>query len=106
LYSWGIPTALSLIQCCGIEDDLKIIASGGLRTSMDVVKSLVLGAEIAGISGELLAYLIHGGYPNAKEYLESTIYKIKILMMLLGKQNIQELRNTDYKITGKLRELI
>ena len=106
LYSWGIPTALSLLQLNGMKEDLSIIASGGLRTSMDIVKSLVLGAEIAGISGELLAYLVHGGYPNAKEYLEGSINKLKIIMMLLGKENIKSLRNTEYKVTGKLRELL
>ncbi len=106
LYSWGIPTGLALLQLKDMKDDLRIVASGGLRTSMDVIKSLVLGAEIAGISGELLAYLIHGGYPNAKEYLESTIYKIKIIMMLLGKKDIPSLRSTEYKITGKLKEMI
>jgi len=89
-----------------MPEDLNLVASGGIRSGMDIVKSIVLGAQIVGISGELLAYLIHGGYANAKEYLANLIYKIKILMILLGKQNIEELRNTEYKITGKLKDLI
>lgn len=106
LYGWGIPTAASLINCRKMPKDLNLVASGGIRSGMDIVKSIVLGAQIVGISGELLAYLIHGGYANAKEYLANLIYKIKILMILLGKQNIEELRNTEYKITGKLKDLI
>lgn len=106
LYSWGIPTAASLVQCRKLPDDMKLIASGGLRNSMDIVKSLVLGADIAAISGELLAYLVHGGYANAKDYLESNLYKMRVLMMLLGKGNIQELKKTEYKLTGKLKEII
>lgn len=106
LYSWGIPTAAALIQCRRLPDDVSLIASGGLRNSMDIVKSIVLGADIAGVSGELLAYLVHGGYANAKDYLESNLYKLKVLMMLLGKSNIQELKKTDYKLTGKLKEII
>jgi isopentenyl-diphosphate delta-isomerase len=106
LYGWGIPTAASLINCRRMPEDLNLVASGGIRSGMDIVKSIVLGAQIVGISGELLAYLIHGGYANAKEYLANLIYKIKILMILLGKQNIEELRNTEYKITGKLKDLI
>lgn len=106
LYSWGIPTAASIIQCRRLPDDMRIIASGGLRNSMDVAKAIVLGADIAGISGELLAYLVHGGYANAKDYLESTIHKLKVLMMLLGKRNMEELRNTEYRLTGKLKEII
>ena len=106
IYSWGIPTAAALIQCRRLPEDMKLISSGGIRTSMDVVKSIVLGANISAISGELLAYLVHGGYANAKEYLENLFYKLKIVMMLLGKANIEELKTTDYKIIGKLKEII
>ena len=106
LYEWGIPTALALIKCRELPADLNIIASGGIRNSMDIVKALVLGANIVGISGELLSYLIHGGYENAKNYLEEIIYKMKIIMILLGKQNLVELQSTKYKILGDLKELI
>lgn len=106
LYSWGIPTALSLINCRSLPSDLNLIASGGIRNSMDIIKSIALGASLVGISGELLAYLVHGGYANAKDYLEDVIYKVKLLMILLGKQNVDELRNTNYKLTGRLKELI
>ena len=106
LYYWGIPTAASIINCRKLPKDLNIIASGGIRTSMDIVKSIALGSQLVGISGELLAYLVHGGYGNAKDYLLSIIYKIKLLMLLLGKQNIEELRSTNYKVTGKLKDLI
>ncbi len=106
LYPWGIPTALSLIKCRELSQDLNIIASGGIRNSMDVIKSLVLGADIVGISGEILSYLVHGGYDNAREYLESLTYKMKMVMLLMGKKNIEELRTADYKIIGRLRELL
>ena len=105
-YDWGIPTALSLIECKSLGEDLNLIASGGIRNSMDIVKSLVLGASIAGISGELLAYLVHGGYENAEQYLKNLIYKIKVAMILLGKKNLSELKGTNYKVTGKLKMLL
>lgn len=106
MYSWGIPTALALVKCRELPKDLDLIASGGIRDSMDIIKALVLGGNMVGISGELLSYLLHGGYEGAKDYLEAIIYKIKILMLLLGKQNIEELKDTDYKIVGELKELI
>ncbi len=106
LYSWGIPTAASIINCRKLPKDLNVIASGGIRNSMDIVKSIALGSHLVGISGELLAYLVHGGYANAKDYLEAMICKIKILMLLLGKQNIDDLRSTNYKVTGVLKDLI
>lgn len=106
LYSWGIPTAASLISCRELPMDLNLISSGGIRTGMDIVKSIILGATVVGISGELLTYLIHGGYANAKDYIEGLICKIQMIMLLLGKQNIEDLRRTNYKITGTLKDLI
>ena len=105
-YDWGIPTAMSLIECNSIDKDLYLISSGGIRNSMDIIKSIVLGASITGISGELLAYLVHGGYENAEQYLKNLIYKIKVAMLLLGKQNMVELKETEYRITGRLKELL
>lgn len=105
-YDWGIPTALSLIECRSLDKDLSLISSGGIRNSMDIVKSLILGASITGISGELLAYLVHGGYDNAEQYLTNLIYKIKVAMLLLGKANLSELKDTKYRVTGKLKMLL
>lgn len=105
-YDWGIPTAVSLIECRSLDKDLNLIASGGIRNSIDIVKSLILGASIAGISGELLAYLVHGGYENAEQYLSNLIYKIKVAMLLLGKKNLSELRDSKYRVTGKLKMLL
>lgn len=106
LYNWGIPTALSLIECSDVADDLNLIASGGIRDSMDIIKSLAIGGNMVGISGELLSFLLHGGYDNAKDYLEATIYKLRILMLLSGKKDINSLKNINYKITGNLKDLI
>ncbi len=106
LYSWGIPSALAIIRSRELPSDLKIIGSGGIRNSLDIAKALVLGAEIAGISGELLRYLVHGGYGHAKTYLEALTYKLKVIMLLMGKKNIEELRNADYRLTGRLKELL
>lgn len=106
LYEWGIPTALSIIECQGLYDDLYLVGSGGVRNSLDVVKTIVLGADMAGVGGELLSYLVHGGLDNARIYLADLINKVKIVMLLLGAKDIEELKKVDYKVTGRLRELL
>ncbi|WP_236913701.1 type 2 isopentenyl-diphosphate Delta-isomerase [Clostridium sp. Cult2] len=106
IYSWGIPTALSLIQCRIISKDLFLIASGGIRTSLDIMKSLILGANVVGISGQILKELIEGGYERANKYMEGLIYKLKVLMLLTGSKNIEELKKTPYKIKGELKDLL
>ena len=107
LFSWGIPTALSLIETKKLAyDDMYIIASGGIKTSVDIVKSLCIGADMTAISGEILSYIVRGGYEYTLRYIDGLMEKTKMLMMLNGAKNISELQKVDYKVTGKLRELL
>lgn len=107
LFSWGIPTALSLIEAKKLAyDDIFLIASGGIKTSVDLVKSLCLGADMTAISGEILSYIVRGGYEYTLRYIDGLMEKTKMLMMLNGAKNISELQKVDYKLTGKLRELL
>ncbi len=105
-YCWGIPTAKILLDLQDKPDDLFIISSGGIKTSIDIVKSIVLGADMTAMSGEILSYLMHGGYEFAKEFMDSLIYKMKMLMVMLNARNIEELKKVDYKIFGKLKEIV
>ncbi len=106
IYSWGVPTALSLLQCRKVEKDLTLISSGGIKNSQEIVKSLVLGASMVGMSGEVLRCLLEEGYETTLEYLKGTLYKVRMLMLLLGKKTVKELRDTPFKIKGELKELI
>lgn len=107
LFGWGIPSAMSLIEVKALEyEDLTIIGSGGIKNALDLVKCIVIGASIGAISGELLSYLVHGGYEYAHQYIENIVYKSKMIMLLTGAKNIEELQNVNYRVTGKLRELV
>ncbi|MDU1042891.1 MULTISPECIES: type 2 isopentenyl-diphosphate Delta-isomerase [Peptoniphilus] len=107
LFSWGIPTSLSIIEAKSLNlDDLYIISAGGVKNSMDIVKSLAIGASMTAISGEILAYIVRGGYDYTLRYIDGLIEKTKMLMVLNGAKNISELQKVDYKVTGKLKELL
>lgn len=106
LYDWGIPTAKSIIDVRSVSNDAFIIASGGIKTAMDVVKSIIIGADMAAMSGEVLNYLLHGGYDACESFLKEINLKIKIIMALLGVRTIDELKKVDYKLVGELRELV
>lgn len=106
LYSWGIPTAKSIINARSVSEDLTIIASGGIKSAMDIVKAIVLGADYVAIGGELLKYLLHGGHEYAKEYIEELMHKTKVIMFLLGVNNIASLKKVPYKLSGKLKDIV
>lgn len=106
MYYWGIPTAKALMDCKRENPDAFYISSGGINTADNVIKSFILGANFTALSGEVLRYLMHGGFDEAKKYVESTIEKSKIIMMLLGVKKIEDLKNVNYTLTGRLKELI
>lgn len=105
LYGWGIPTAAAILNARSVSDDLFLISSGGVKTAQDILKSIVLGADLTAMSGEILRYLLLGGYEYTREYLEGLILKTKIMMALVGARNLDELKNVPYKLTGKLKDL-
>ncbi|MHA2392072.1 MAG: type 2 isopentenyl-diphosphate Delta-isomerase [Promethearchaeota archaeon] len=50
---WGIPTPVSITYVRNISQKL-IIATGGLRTGIDIAKSIILGANIGGFAYNFL----------------------------------------------------
>lgn len=107
LDSWGLTTVESLLdiaQCdeilcepryCADSCDsarMQVFASGGVRTPLDVVHSLRLGASAAGVAGEFLHTLINEGEDALVEQIESWKAQIRVIMALLGCKNIEDLR--------------
>lgn len=48
--NWGMSTVESLFHMTGIERDYEVWSSGGIRTGIDIVKSLAIGAEMVGLA--------------------------------------------------------
>lgn len=48
--NWGLPTADCVTQVRAIAPSIPLIASGGLRTGLDVAKAIALGADLAGLA--------------------------------------------------------
>lgn len=105
-YTWGVPTAKAIIDARSLSDEVFIIASGGIKTAVDLAKALIIGADMAAVSGEALRYLLLGSYEACYEYLKEMKNRLKIAMALLGVSNIEELKKVEYKLTGRLKALV
>ncbi len=105
LYSWGIPTALAIIEARKVSDGT-LIGSGGIRNSLDIAKSIIIGADLVGVAGEIISYLLHGSYDAADAYLTETMYKLRVIMLLLGVSSIEELKQVPYRVKGELKDLL
>lgn len=86
----GIPTDRAIIDCSKIVG-LNIIAGGGIRSGVDIVKSLMLGASLSGMAKPLLEHAIES--PEACiEFLKKIKSQIAIAMFAIGAKDIKKLK--------------
>lgn len=102
---WGISTVQSLINAKNYPQS-QIVASGGIRTPLDVVKSLALGAKIVGLSGYFLHLVKDHTHEEAVEKLNQFIEEMKMIMLVLGKKNILALKEAELMIPPSLSQSI
>ncbi len=100
-WDWGIPTALSVIMVVDATD-LDVIATGGIRTGLDVAKSLSLGAVAAGVAHPLLKPAVRGTVADVIDEVERIIEGLKVAMYLTGCETLKDLRTKPMVITGDL----
>ncbi|WP_193437259.1 IMP dehydrogenase, partial [Streptococcus suis] len=62
LEGWGQSTVTSLVEAMSVSEEVcpSLIASGGIKTPLDIVKSLALGADLVGMSNHFLQYVKDG----------------------------------------------
>ncbi len=102
LRNWGIKTAVSVVECSRATS-LPVIASGGIRNGIDGAKTIALGASYFGVAHPFLRAAMESA-DRVKELIEKYILELKVAMFLTGSGNIEELKNRDVVITGKVAE--
>ncbi|RDE17672.1 MAG: type 2 isopentenyl-diphosphate Delta-isomerase [Candidatus Thorarchaeota archaeon] len=100
---WGIPTALSVILVTQ-STDLDVVATGGIRTGLDVAKSLSIGAVAAGVAYPLLRPAVNGKTSEVVAELNRLIESLKVAMYLTGCETCDDLARRPLLIEGQLRQ--
>jgi len=88
---WGIPTAESILMVKESVPDMIIFASGGLRSGLDIAKSIALGAIAGGMAGPFLKAAAISK-ENVSELIEEIANLIKICMFGAGLENLDDLK--------------
>ena len=101
-WDWGIPTATSLIEVVQ-SVHLTVIASGGIRSGMDVAKALALGADLASAALPVLRPATKSA-EEVKKTLQFTIEELRNAMFLVRAESIQKLRGVPVVVVGKTAE--
>jgi len=101
---WGIPTAAALLACRGLGLDL--IASGGIRSGLDVAKSVALGARLAGVALPVFRAYREGGVAAAGAFVDRLIVGLRTAMVLTGARDLEALGHAPLVLGGRLREWV
>jgi isopentenyl-diphosphate Delta-isomerase len=89
---WGIPTEEALVAVRQAVPEIELIASGGIRSGLDIAKSIALGADLAAFGQPLLASALESA-DNAVEFLGTIIDEIKIAMLCVGARDLRALKS-------------
>ena len=104
---WGIPTPVSIVNVRKASQKL-IIATGGLKTGVDIAKSIVLGADIGGFAYK---FLKSSWKDRKNKTISNTVREIRTLkkelrscLWLMNLINLSELKDKreKYVILGNL----
>ena len=95
-WDFGIPTVASIIES---RVSLPIIATGGVRTGLDIAKSIALGANAASAALPFVGPALEGK-KSVVSVLSSMLDEFRVAMFLCGCANIQDLRNAPLVVTG------
>ena len=104
LNTWGQTTAQSLINAQSMIDKMDILASGGIRHPLDMVKCLVLGAKAVGLSRTVLELVERYPVDDVIAILNSWKEDLRMIMCALNCKKITDLRQVNYILYGQLKE--
>ncbi|MGO1181407.1 MAG: type 2 isopentenyl-diphosphate Delta-isomerase [Micrococcaceae bacterium] len=109
---FGLSTPAALLDAATLEPqvraDLTVLASGGVRHPLDVVRCLALGARAVGVAGSFLSVaLAHPDDDGAALASVMTAWaeQLRLLHALFGARTPEELTGTDVVVTGTTAEI-
>lgn len=102
LTGWGQSTVECLLDMP--ENAPIVLASGGVRSPLDVVRALALGARAVGVSGPFLKTVLDEGSEGLIGRIREWIEQTRALLALLGADSPSALVATDLIVRGATAE--
>lgn len=99
---WGIPTTDSIRAVRSVSTRIPLIATGGLRSGIDVAKALALGADIGSMARPFLV-AANAGEEALDAFISDTLTELKICMFGIGAQDLEALKGTPHLVESSVR---
>lgn len=96
---WGITTATSIVEASQVPT-VSIISSGGLRDSIDIAKSIALGATATAFAGRFLQTIVSKGVEDLIDEIKTLEHHLKFIMTAVGAKTINDLQKAPVVISG------
>jgi isopentenyl-diphosphate delta-isomerase len=100
---WGIPTPRALWELRALRQELTLIASGGVRSGMDMAKAIVLGASLCGVAAPFLEPALTSTRAVVA-VIERLRRELQTAMFLLGVDRVERLWGNDALLLDPVRE--
>lgn len=90
---WGIPTVECIRQIESLREEysFEMIASGGIRSSFDIIKALALGADFTATAQPVIKVIVEGGFDSLNELFTLWRKQTSYILTLLGCKSLNEL---------------
>lgn len=101
---WGISTVNCILDISKLKQtqSFEIIASGGIRSSFDIAKSLALGANYAATAQPIIKTIMKDGRNGLEELFKAWKKDLKIILTLLGCEKPAELNKSHIRLKNSL----
>jgi isopentenyl-diphosphate delta-isomerase len=100
LSGWGIPTAAAVAASAVLG--VPVVASGGVRSGLDVAKALALGASYGGLALPFLKAQAAGGWEAVAREIDAVVSTLRATMLLTASRDVAALRRAPRVLTGAL----
>lgn len=90
---WGIPTAQCLVEVADLrtEYEFEIIASGGIRSGVDIAKAICLGADFTASAQPIIKAVAESGREGLESLFKKWKKQLKITLALTACERVVDL---------------
>lgn len=102
---WGVPAVTSLLACVEAGRGVPVIASGGMRSGLDMARALAAGASMTAMALPLLKAAAVSE-ERCVEVLRETQRALATAMFLVGARSIEALRRVPHVVDEASRPAV
>lgn len=103
--NWGLPTLECVLEIQDLREnfDFELVASGGIRSSHDIAKSLCLGADFAAAAQPVIRAVTDNGFEGLENLYKKWEHQLITILTLLGCEQLPDLNFEHLKLTRSQR---